>query len=65
VLIVTQVLINCRNNKKLLGRVKAFDRHCNMVRRRTTTPNFSIRAPSHSVKHVAELAAFHSCNDEG
>ena len=27
----TQVLINCRNNKKLLGRVKAFDRHSNMV----------------------------------
>ncbi|AET00885.1 small nuclear ribonucleoprotein [Medicago truncatula] len=27
----TQVLINCRNNKKLLGRVMAFDRHCNMV----------------------------------
>jgi len=27
----TQVLINCRNNKKRLGRVKAFDRHCNMV----------------------------------
>ncbi|XP_007453711.1 PREDICTED: small nuclear ribonucleoprotein Sm D2-like [Lipotes vexillifer] len=26
----TQVLISCRN-KKLLGRVKAFDRHCNMV----------------------------------
>lgn len=26
-----QVLVNCRNNKKLLGRVKAFDRHCNMV----------------------------------
>ncbi|XP_036204465.1 small nuclear ribonucleoprotein Sm D2-like [Myotis myotis] len=26
----TQVLINCRN-KKLLGRVKAFDRHYNMV----------------------------------
>eukprot|EP01097_Dermamoeba_algensis_P003759 TRINITY_DN2568_c0_g1_i1.p2 TRINITY_DN2568_c0_g1~~TRINITY_DN2568_c0_g1_i1.p2 ORF type:complete len:107 (-),score=31.88 TRINITY_DN2568_c0_g1_i1:120-440(-) len=26
-----QVLINVRNNKKLLGRVKAFDRHCNMV----------------------------------
>ena len=30
-LIIFQVLINCRNNKKLLGRVKAFDRHCNMV----------------------------------
>ena len=27
----SQVLINCRNNKKLLGRVKAFDRHCNLV----------------------------------
>lgn len=27
----TQVLINCRNNKKLLGRVRAFDRHFNMV----------------------------------
>ncbi|OVA13885.1 Ribonucleoprotein LSM domain [Macleaya cordata] len=26
-----QVLITCRNNKKLLGRVRAFDRHCNMV----------------------------------
>ncbi|XP_037680645.1 small nuclear ribonucleoprotein Sm D2-like [Choloepus didactylus] len=26
-----QVLISCHNNKKLLGRVKAFDRHCNMV----------------------------------
>ena len=27
----TQILINCRNNKKLLARVKAFDRHYNMV----------------------------------
>lgn len=27
----TQVLINLRNNHKLLARVKAFDRHCNMV----------------------------------
>ncbi|GAV88963.1 LSM domain-containing protein [Cephalotus follicularis] len=27
----TQVLINCQNNRKLLGRVKAFDRRCNMV----------------------------------
>lgn len=26
-----QVLINVRNNRKLLARVKAFDRHCNMV----------------------------------
>jgi small nuclear ribonucleoprotein (snRNP)-like protein len=28
---VSQVLINLRNNRKLLGRVKAFDRHCNMI----------------------------------
>jgi small nuclear ribonucleoprotein D2 len=27
----TQVLINCRNNHKLLARVRAFDRHFNMV----------------------------------
>eukprot|EP01067_Filipodium_phascolosomae_P009408 Filipodium_phascolosomae@DN8400_c0_g1_i1.p1 len=26
-----QVLISCRNNRKMLARVKAFDRHCNMV----------------------------------
>ena len=27
----SQVLINCRNGHKLLARVKAFDRHMNMV----------------------------------
>ncbi|KAJ9439272.1 Small nuclear ribonucleoprotein Sm D2 [Diplonema papillatum] len=27
----TQVLINCRNNKKILARVRAFDRHMNLV----------------------------------
>ena len=27
----TQVLISCRNDRKLLARVKAFDRHCNVV----------------------------------
>ncbi|CAO2640356.1 Probable small nuclear ribonucleoprotein Sm D2, partial [Lemmus lemmus] len=27
----SHVLINCRNNKKHLGRVKAFGRHCTMV----------------------------------
>eukprot|EP00004_Rigifila_ramosa_P023071 TRINITY_DN641_c0_g1_i1.p1 TRINITY_DN641_c0_g1~~TRINITY_DN641_c0_g1_i1.p1 ORF type:complete len:108 (-),score=28.64 TRINITY_DN641_c0_g1_i1:55-357(-) len=27
----TQVLISCRNNRKLLARVRAFDRHYNMV----------------------------------
>jgi small nuclear ribonucleoprotein D2 len=27
----TQVLIAMRNNRKLLARIKAFDRHCNML----------------------------------
>jgi small nuclear ribonucleoprotein D2 len=27
----TTLLISCRNNKKLTGRVKAFDRHFNMI----------------------------------
>lgn len=27
----SEVLINCRNNRKILARVKAFDRHSNMV----------------------------------
>ncbi|KAJ2771380.1 mRNA splicing protein [Coemansia linderi] len=27
----TQILISLRNNHKLLARLKAFDRHCNMV----------------------------------
>lgn len=25
------VVVLCRNNHKLVGRVKAFDRHCNMI----------------------------------
>ncbi|KAJ2547481.1 mRNA splicing protein [Coemansia sp. RSA 1933] len=27
----SQILISLRNNHKLLARIKAFDRHCNMV----------------------------------
>ncbi len=27
----SKVLVSCRNNKKLLARVKAFDRHFNMI----------------------------------
>jgi small nuclear ribonucleoprotein D2 len=30
----TQVLVNVRNNHKLLGRVKAYDRHMNLYVRR-------------------------------
>ena len=26
-----QILISCRNNRKVLGKLKAFDRHLNMV----------------------------------
>ena len=33
----TQILISLRNNRKLLARVKAFDRHSNMVRPFCTT----------------------------
>ena len=27
----TPVVISCRNNHKLIAKVKAFDRHCNLV----------------------------------
>lgn len=27
----TQILISCRNDRRLLGRVRAYDRHSNMV----------------------------------
>lgn len=26
-----QVIVSCRHNRKILGRVKAFDRHCNLL----------------------------------
>ena len=43
-----QVLINCRNNRKLLGRVKAFDRHCNMVLENVKEMWTEVRAPPHA-----------------
>ncbi|GKT58625.1 small nuclear ribonucleoprotein Sm D2 [Colletotrichum tofieldiae] len=47
----TQVLISIRNNRKLLARVKAFDRHCNMVLenvkvRRTQSPLIPVETPT-------------------
>ena len=27
----SQILVNCRNNRKILARIKAFDRHMNMI----------------------------------
>jgi small nuclear ribonucleoprotein (snRNP)-like protein len=49
-----QVLINCRNNHKLLARVKAFDRHCNMLLENVKemwTEVRSTRAPSSLNQH--------------
>uniref|UniRef100_A0A4W5PAZ7 Small nuclear ribonucleoprotein Sm D2 n=1 Tax=Hucho hucho TaxID=62062 RepID=A0A4W5PAZ7_9TELE len=46
----TQVLVNCRNNKKLLGRVKAFDRIWQYVQPASqpqTTCNHSSPGPPH------------------
>ncbi|KAF2140724.1 uncharacterized protein K452DRAFT_319610 [Aplosporella prunicola CBS 121167] len=50
----TQVLISCRNNRKLLARVKAFDRHCNMVLENvkemwTETPKLATGKPGRPV----------------
>ena len=56
----TQVLINCRNNKKLLGRVKAFDRHCNMVLENvqelwTETPKGSKGLPVNKTRYIPKM----------
>ncbi|XP_065511266.1 small nuclear ribonucleoprotein Sm D2 [Caloenas nicobarica] len=42
----TQVLINCRNNKKLLGRVKAFDRSCPCPQGSPGSPSVTPGSPS-------------------
>lgn len=53
-----QVLISLRNNKKLLARVKAFDRHSNMVGGHKLTniyeSNFAIgvRERERGIKHL-------------
>jgi small nuclear ribonucleoprotein (snRNP)-like protein len=56
-----QVLIALRNNKKLLARVKAFDRHSNMVRARTCScREVSSRATSKQVlENVKEVRVHH------
>lgn len=45
----TQILISCRNNRKLLARVKAFDRHCNMVLENVKEVRLSERPNSHQL----------------
>lgn len=52
----TQVLISLRNNKKLLARVKAFDRHSNMVRvSRTSMDHISLIAAKQVLENVKEV----------
>lgn len=61
----TQVLISCRNNRKILARVKAFDRHCNMVLENakemwTETPRLANGAPGRKVnkdRFISKLCA--------
>ena len=51
----TPVLINCRNNHKLLGRVKAFDRHCNMILENVTemwTERGAVGKGKKKAKHI-------------
>lgn len=58
----TQVLINVRNNHKLLARVKAYDRHCNMVSPATSVLSFFSKTiltkdsyASQVLEHVKEM----------
>jgi small nuclear ribonucleoprotein D2 len=61
----TQVLISCRNNRKILARVKAFDRHCNMVLENakemwTETPRLANGQPGRKVnkdRFISKLCA--------
>ncbi|GMP35471.1 hypothetical protein CsSME_00007891 [Camellia sinensis var. sinensis] len=49
------VLINCRTNKKLLGHMKAFDRHCNMVLENYRRLGTARRKPTQLIK-IGSLA---------
>ena len=54
-----QVLISCRNNRKLLGRVRAFDRHCNLVmesvRELWPEPTKKGKAPVNKDRFISKL----------
>jgi small nuclear ribonucleoprotein (snRNP)-like protein len=60
-----KVLINCRNNHKLLGRVKAFDRHCNMILENVTEMWTEVRELSawcmHDHGHFISLTSLLMC----
>ncbi|WVO20765.1 small nuclear ribonucleoprotein Sm D2 [Cryptococcus decagattii] len=56
----SQVLISLRNNKKLLARVKAFDRHCNMVLENvkemwTETPKGKGKKPVNKDRFISKM----------
>jgi len=56
----TQVLISLRNNKKLLARVKAFDRHSNMVLENvkemwTETPKGKNKKPVNKDRFISKM----------
>jgi small nuclear ribonucleoprotein D2 len=55
-----QVLINCRNNRKLLGRVKAFDRHCNMVLENVKEMWTEARVATRRARNAPHCAALRS-----
>ncbi|GAA5923577.1 mRNA splicing protein SMD2 [Sporobolomyces koalae] len=56
----TQILIALRNNRKLLGKVKAFDRHANMVLENvkemwTEAPKAKGRKPVNKDRFVSKM----------
>ncbi|GLB36311.1 putative sm-like ribonucleo protein [Lyophyllum shimeji] len=56
----TQVLISLRNNRKLLARVKAFDRHSNMVLENvkemwTEIPKGKNKKPVNKDRYISKL----------
>lgn len=56
----TQILIALRNNRKLLGKVKAFDRHANMVLENvkemwTEAPKVKGRKPVNKDRFVSKM----------
>ncbi|CAG7852314.1 Small nuclear ribonucleoprotein Sm D2 Short=Sm-D2; AltName: Full=Complexed with cdc5 protein 9; AltName: Full=snRNP core protein D2 [Serendipita indica DSM 11827] len=56
----TQILISLRNNRKLLARVKAFDRHSNMVLENvkemwTETPSGKNKKPVNKDRFISKM----------
>ena len=56
------MVINCRNNKKLLGRVKAFDQHCNTVLENVKEEQFNMVPLSASM--VEDRLKQEECNTD-